>query len=195
VPLKKDIQEPPASKDGGKSKRKTAEPKPPASDEPWRYLDDGSKVRQGRKLPYEKELHRLFKEIAGGVTLVDSFSGEVIKRNSEELAYGYAVLAQENDAVKAFFARITDVSAHSAIILPTVFTVVPILWHFGLMPARFGVPATVMIGMPLLTREQEQQFKADAQAEQQQAEAAEAAQRTTHPRGEGESKSDGEQPA
>lgn len=192
MPLKKDIQEPPPKK------RKASGEAPPKKaevnkDDPWKILPDGSKVRQGRKLPYENKLHTLFKELAGAVTLADSFSGEIIKRNSEELAYGYALLVQENDAVKAFVANLTAASSYGAVIIPTAMTAVPILWHFGLMPARFGVPATVMSGMPLVTRAQEQAYKDRVQKEQARAAAAEAQKRATHPQGEGTG--DGDQPS
>jgi len=179
MPLK-EIKEP--DKPRGTKEKPPKEKPESTSDDPWKVLDDGSKVRQGRKLPFEKQLHTLFREIGGGVSLADSFSGEAIKLRSEELAYGYAKLAQEDDNVKAFFARVLAGSAYSAVVVPTACVLIPILWHFGLVPARVGVPVTFMSGLPLVTRSQEQEWKADQAREQERA-ASEAA-RATHPNGE-----------
>jgi hypothetical protein len=179
MPLK-EIDEP-KSKDKGKSKEK-AQPKTDGETDAWKILPDGSKKRQGRKLPYEAQLHQLLEEISGGVMLLDSFSGQVISARAEELAYGYARLAKEDDRVRAFFAKALTASAYSAVLLPTVLTLAPILWHFGLLPGRVGVPLTLMSGAMPITREQEQQQQEQAKAAAEQA-------RATHPHG--EAKGDG----
>lgn len=150
--------------------------------DPWKYLEDGTKVRQGRKLPFENSLRELFDAVAGGVKLADSFSGQVIENQAEELAYGYARLAKEDPKVKAFFEKLVTGSAYSAVVIPTAVTVIPILWHFGLMPAKLGVPVTLAAGMMPFTREQEQ--AAMAQQQQEQAQAAQQQERATHPHGE-----------
>lgn len=179
MPLK-EIKEPKA-----KARAKATEEKPASAGEatdPWKYLEDGTKVRQGRKLPFENQLRDLFDTVAGGVKMADSFSGEVIGNQSEELAYGYAKLAKEDARVKVFFEKLVTGSAYSAVLLPTALTVIPILWHFGLVPGKIGVPATLASGMLPFTREQEQEALAAQQ--QQQTEAAEAEARATHPHGE-----------
>ena len=162
-----------------------AEPKSSSAGEttdPWKYLEDGSKVRQGRKLPFENQLRDLFDTISGAVKLADSFSGEVIGNQAEELAYGYAKLAKEDPHVKAFFEKAFTASAYSAVIVPTALTVVPIAWHFGFVPAKVGVPLTLASGMMPVTREQEREWLASQQ--QEQAQAAESEARATHPHGE-----------
>ena len=179
MPLVEEKKPPKESKSKGEAKPKQPDT---SGDDPWKTLPDGSKVRQGRKLPYEKQLHQLFREVGGAVSLADSFAGEAFKLRSEELAYGYAKLAQEDDRVKAFFARILAGSAYSAIVVPTACLIIPILWHFGMVPARIGVPITFMSGLPLVTREQEQKYKADQEREQEAAAAEHA--RATHPNGE-----------
>lgn len=181
TPLK-EIKEPRKPTSESTSKEKPDKPST-STDDPWKVNDDGTRVRQGRKLPYEKQLHQLFREIGGAIALVDSFSAEAFKLRSEELAYGYAKLAQEDDRVKAFFARVVAGSAYSSVVVPTACVLIPILWHFGLVPARVGVPVTFMSGLPLVTREQEQQYKTD-QAKEQQRAAEAAAARATHPNGE-----------
>ncbi len=179
MPLK-EVKDPDAGK--GKSDKTKTPPSDTDKADPWKYLDDGSKVRQGRKLPFENQLRELFDAVAGGVAMADSFSGEVVNKQSEELAYGYAKLAKEDARVKAFFERVVAGSAYSAAIQPTVLVAIPILWHFGLMPSKFGVPVTIAAGMMPFTREQERQYLREQQAEQEQAEATEA--KATHPHGE-----------
>jgi len=184
MPLK-EIKDP--GKKEEKKKTSSSKPKetaePTSSQDPWKYNPDGSKVRQGRKLPYENQLHQLFTEVSGAVKMADAFSGAAIEFRAEELAYGYAKLAKEEPAIKAFFERILQGSAYSAVIVPTALTAIPILWHFGLMPAKVGVPVTFASGLPLMTREQERAAKDKAAADQRQAEEAER-NAATHPRGE-----------
>lgn len=163
-------------------KEKPAASSPDTDNDPWKYLDDGSKVRKGRKLPFEIQLRELFDTLAGAVKLVDSFSGEIIGNQSEELAYGYAKLAKEDPRIKLFFEKMVTGSAYSAVIVPTALTVIPIAWHFGFMPAKVGVPVTLAAGMMPFMRQQEQEYVAAQQAEQAAAKASEA--RATHPHGE-----------
>lgn len=187
MPLKKDITPPDDDKPKGSSESKSAKP----DTDPWKYLEDGTKVRQGRKLPFENQLRDLFDTVSGAVKLADSFSGEVIGNQAEELAYGYAKLAKEDARVRAFFEKAFTASAYSAVVVPTVLTVVPIAWHFGLVPGKVGIPLTMASGMMPVTREQEREWVASQQAEQAQAAAAEQAQ-ATHPRGEAPGATDGD---
>lgn len=179
MPLR-EIKDPDSDK--GKEKAKPKKPTTATEDkDPWKYLEDGTKVRQGRKLPFENQLRELFDAVSGAVKLADSFSGEVIGNQSEELAYGYAKLAKEDARVRAFFEKALTASAYSAVITPTILTVIPIAWHFGLLPARVGVPVTMFAGMMPVTRTQEREWLAQQQEEQARAEAQAQA---THPRGE-----------
>lgn len=193
MPLK-DIKEPKEPKEP-KSKPGKDEPKPTAdtTTEAWKYNDDGSKVRQGRKLPFENQLRDLFDTAAGAVKLADSFSGEIIGNQAEELAYGYAKLAKEDPRIKAFFEKMVTGTAYSAVAIPTALTVIPILWHFGVMPGKVGVPATLAAGMIPFTREEEQAALAAQQAQQAQPAQSDTPP-PTHPRGE-DPPSAGEQPS
>lgn len=188
MPLK-DIKEPKATPGKKEAKKPAGETSSEGTDnDPWKYLDDGSKVRKGRKLPFEIQLRDLFDTLAGAVKLADSFSGEIIGNQSEELAYGYAKLAKEDPRIKLFFEKMVTGSAYSAVIVPTALTVIPIAWHFGFMPAKVGVPVTLAAGMMPFTRQQEQEYVAAQQAEQAKAKADEA--RPTHPHGEAPGASD-----
>jgi hypothetical protein len=184
MPLKKDIQDPDADKPKADKKKPSASA-PETEKDPWKYLDDGTKVRQGRKLPFENQLRDLFDTVSGAVKLADSFSGEVIGNQSEELAYGYAKLAKEDPRIKLFFEKLVTGSAYSAVIVPTALTAIPIMWHFGLLPAKVGVPVTIASGMIPFTREQEREYLAAQEAEQAETAAAERRNaEPTHPHGE-----------
>lgn len=196
MPLK-EVDDPKPDKKG---RKKPAEPASEPSGtssasstpDPWKYLEDGSKVRQGRKLPFENQLRELFDALAGGVSLADSFSGAVIGNQAEELAYGYAKLAKEDPRIKAFFEKLVTGSAYSAVVIPTALTAVPILWHFGLLPGHIGVPATMAVGLTPFTREEERAaVVAQHQQQQQPAQEPEGTTPPTHPRG--EATGDGEQ--
>lgn len=163
-------------------KKPKAEPKTADTESPWKTLPDGTRVRQGRKLPYEKELHQIFTEVSGLVAMADSFSAGVIENQAESLAYGYAKLAKDDPRVKAFFERLVQGSAYTAAIIPTVTVATAIAWHFGAIPAQLGVPAVVASGQMPYTREQEQDWK--RRQAKEQAEAAKAEARATHPHGE-----------
>lgn len=183
MPLK-EMNEPDSPKREKKEQAKKTEPKPktePSVESPWEIREDGSKVRKGRRLPYEKEIEQFFVELSGAVAMADSFSAKAIELKAPELAYGYARLAKDDPRVKAFFEKLLTGSAWSAALFPTVTLAVMIGWHWGFVPPQLGVPITLGTGMFPFTREQEQEAK--AQAAQEQAQAA-AQQRATHPRGE-----------
>lgn len=190
MPLK-EIKEPTPPK-GDKKKQDKAPPKSePSVETPWEIREDGSKVRKGRRLPYEKELEQFFIELSGALAMADSFSAKAVEIKAPELAYGYARLAKDDPRVKAFFEKLLTGSAWSAAIFPTVTLALMVGWHWGLVPSQLGVPVTLGSGMLPFTREQEQQAKAQSAKEQAEAEAQ---ARSTHPRGEGNN-GDGDSPA
>lgn len=182
MPLK-EIKEPDTPKSDKKEPKREPKPKvEPTVESPWEIHEDGTKVRKGRRLPYEKEIEQFVIELSGAVAMADSFSAKAIELKAPELAYGYARLAKDDPRVKAFFEKILTGSAWSAALFPTVTLAVMIGWHWGFIPPQLGVPATVGSGMMPFTRAQEQEYKAEQKREQQQA--AEAEARATHPRGE-----------
>lgn len=189
MPLK-EVKEP-----GSKSepKKKPASKKPSggeasAPESPWKINPDGSKERQGRRLPFEKEIHQFFIEVSGAVALADSFTANAIELKSEELAYGYARLAKDDPRVKAFFDKLLTGTAWSAALMPTVTLVAMVGFHYGLVPPRIGVPVVMMHGMMPLTREEEQALKAQHHAEQAAAQAKGSSE--AHPHGESNGASD-----
>lgn len=176
MPLK-DIKEPKGSEK--KERKPKSTDTPPES--PWRIEDDGTKTRQGRKLPYEAQIQQLIIELSGLVALTDSFSANILELRSEELAYGYARLAKDDPRVRAFFDKLLTGSSWSAALVPTVTVAIAIAFHYGIVPAKIGVPVTLMAGAIPVTREQEQYAQQEARKQQ---EAAAAQDKATHPHGE-----------
>jgi hypothetical protein len=181
MPLK-EIKEPAGKKPPRDAPREKTDPTEEIPDSPWKLEPDGTRVRKGRKLPYEKQIHQLLIEVSGGVALVDSFSAKAIELQSEQLAYGYARLAKEDPRVRALFEKLITGTAFSAALIPTLTLVGMIGWHFGFIPAKVGVPLTMASGMMPFTRGQEQEIKEKARRDQEEAEAH--APGGTHPRGE-----------
>lgn len=151
---------PPSKLTGGGAKSKSEpKPKPPADDEPWKLNETtGRKERQGRLLTYEKKLRGLFAGMAGTMQYIrsDTFSADVIRANSDELAYGYARLAQENPQVKRALEFLFKTSALGDALLPTATVLLLILWHYEiLVPNGIGVPLATMNGVVPTSREAE----------------------------------------
>lgn len=172
-PLRDDIREPQMAKAAKKGDGKKTDSASSAteSNSPWQ-IKDGQRVRKGRKLPFENELHGFFMELSGAVSMVDSFSANAIELKSEELAYGYAKLAKDDPRVKAFFDKLVSGTAISAALIPTLTLVAMIGWHFGFIPPKVGVPLTLANGMLPFTREEEKKMKAQAAQDQAAAAAA-----------------------
>lgn len=161
--------------------------KPTEDDSPWQLVD-GVKKRQGRKLPNEAKIQVFLTESAEMLSLVDQFTATAILKKSEELAYGYAKLAQEDPRVRKIVGMLTSSSAYAAAFVPSATVLVAVAWHHGFMPDRIGMPVTMMQDLPLVTRAEivaarEQAEREGAEAEARQAEA-------SHPRA-GKGKGDG----
>lgn len=157
-------RKPPKDKKGGKSK-------PTGEDSPWKHNEDGTRQRVGKKLPYETRLKEFFAGISGVATLAgDSFTAAAIEGKSEELAFGYAKLAQNDPRVKRVISFLLEGSAWTEAIIPTLGLAIVVGWHYGFVPDQLGVPLTVANGMLPLTREQEIAIKEKAAREQAEAE-------------------------
>lgn len=139
-------------------------------------------------LPMEKKLRNVFVGFAGGAEMLgDEFSANAIESKSEELAYGWALLAQENERVRTAVSWLLETSAWGEAIIPTAMLGGMIAWHYGLVPDKFGIPLVQLSGTVPISREQEIHLQRMAQAEAQkeaeanaQAEAAAAADEFTH---------------
>lgn len=119
-------------------------------------------------LPMEKKLVQVFVGLAGGAQLLgDEFSSRVIQSKSEELAYGWALLAQENDGVHTAISWMLETSAWGEAIVPTAMVGGMIAWHYGLLPDKFGYPLSQLSGVTPLSREQEIELRKRAQAQAQ----------------------------
>lgn len=117
-------------------------------------------------LPMEKKLTQVFAGLAGGALLLgDEFSSSVIESKAEELAYGWALLAQENDTVHTAISWLLETSAWGEAIVPTAMVGGMIAWHYGLLPDKFGYPLSQISGVAPLSREQEMELRRRAQAQ------------------------------
>lgn len=163
----KDIKEPKP-----KAEKKPPKTKPDSEDKssPWKVTNEGKRVRSGRALPHEIRLREFFAGLAGVAALAgDNFTGAAIEAKAEELAYGYAKLAQSDPRVKQVIAFLLEGSAWTEAIIPTVGLVIVVGWHYGVIPDQVGVPMTMANGLMPVTREQEAQMRAQQKREQQQA--------------------------
>lgn len=162
-------------KSSTKKKKPTTPPKEKTVDSPWGEKD-GKRVRTGKRLPFENRLSEFFATIAGVSAIAgDTFTANVIEAKTEELAYGYAKLAQSDPRVKRVLSMMMEGSAWSEALIPTVGLVVMVGWHYGVIPDRLGLPITMANGVMPVTRGQEMQMRAQAARDQQEAEAAAAA--------------------
>lgn len=171
MPLK-DIREPDASKNGATGDPNSDRETNAAS--AWKTdPDTGKRTRQGRKLPFEIKLA----ELLSGASLLagmagDSFVAAAIDTRTEELAYGYAKLAQSDERVKRVLNMLLTGSAWSEAIAPTVGLAIVVGWHYKVVPDKLGVPFTIASGIVPVSREQEQEMKLRARAQQAQEQAA-----------------------
>lgn len=143
------------------------------AESPWTTNPEtGERKRSTRALPLETRLREFFVSLSGVATLAgDSFTGQAISAKSEELAYGYAKLAQVNPAVKRVLTTLLEGSAWTEALVPTLGLVIVVGWHYGMVPDQLGVPFTMANGMVPVTRTQEQDMKAQAARDQAQAQA------------------------
>lgn len=165
----KEIKEP--GKKPPKDKKPPREKPDSDSNSPWKVNDAGERVRNTRALPHEIRLRETFAEAAALLKTVDGFSGTLLEAKGEELAYGYAKLAKEDPRVKRVLDRILEGSAWSAAMAPTISLVICIGWHYGMIPTKVGVPMVLANGMMPVTREQEINYRRDAEREQAEAQA------------------------
>lgn len=126
-------------------------------------------------LPLETKLRTLFMGVAGVCEIIgDEFDANALAAKAEELAYGWAFLASENERVKIVLKFVVETSAWSEAIAPTVIVGGAIAWHHGLLPDQVGVPVARLSGAVPLSREQEielrRRMEAQARAEAEAAE-------------------------
>jgi hypothetical protein len=111
--------------------------------------------------------------IAGVAEMLgDKFSADAVENKAEELAYGWALLAQENERVRIVVKFLVETTALSEAIAPTVIVGGAIAWHYNLIPDKVGVPMATIAGAVPLSREQEVELRRRAEAELKQQEAA-----------------------
>lgn len=119
-------------------------------------------------LPLEKKLRDTFMGIAGLAEIAgDQFSATVVENKAEELAYGWARVAQENEKVRIAIRWIVETNAWTDAMVPTVMVTGSIGWRYGLLPDSIGEKIAKFSGAVPMTPEEEAQLQ--KQAEQMQA--------------------------
>jgi hypothetical protein len=99
----------------------------------------------------------------------DSFTAQAIEIKSEELAYGYAKLAQNDPRVKHVLQMLLEGSAWAEALIPTIGLLIVVGWHHGYVPDQIGVPFTVANGMMPVSRSMEKKMREQAQQDQSDA--------------------------
>jgi hypothetical protein len=132
------------------------------SDAPWGVGPDGKRARTSKSLPYENRMREFLYGVAGMAELGDEFLATAIQGKTDELAYGWAKLAQENPQVKRVLGMIFEGSAYAEALIPTISLTLMVGWHYGMVPDRLGVPVVMANGMMPVSREVESQLKQEA---------------------------------
>jgi hypothetical protein len=162
----KDMKEPPGS----------ATAPDDSQHSPWSIDASGRRKRNTsnvRSLPLEVRLREFFVGLSGAAALAgDGFTANAIEAKAEELAYGYAKLAQMDPRVKRILTTLLEGSAWTEALVPTLGLVIIVGWHYGVIPDKLGVPMTLANGMIPVTRDQEKQMREQANREQAEAQAA-----------------------
>lgn len=169
------LKETKGPKGSGKAEAKATPNGNLESEGAWKLSSDGKKIRQGRALPLENKLKEVLLGAGALVGLQDEFVGLAVTNKAPEIAYGWAKLASEEPRVKRALEFILEGSAWSEALLPTVTLMLAIAWHYGIfVPDKLGVPLSIAAGAFPVSREVEQQMKAEAKAAERQSAAAEA---------------------
>jgi hypothetical protein len=126
-------------------------------------------------LPLEKKLRDLFMGLAGLAEMVgDEFSSKVVENKAEELAYGWARVAQENEKVRIAIKWMVETTAWTDAVVPTVLVGGSIAWRYGMVPDQIGQPIAKFAGAIPMTPEEEEALAAQAAQMQKMMESEEA---------------------
>lgn len=125
----------------------TPEPRKPKTDaetpppKPKGAVPPPPEPQGGRAKPLERRLQEFFGTIALGLQLTgDDFAATVVNRRAGELAKSWDRLARENPAVKRVLEGLLTGGAFGEAAMVTLGTIIPILWHRGMVPDTFGLP-------------------------------------------------------
>jgi hypothetical protein len=107
-------------------------------------------------LPLEKKLRDVFMGIAGLAEMGgDEFSATAIENKAEELAYGWARVAQENEKVRLVLRWLVETNAWTDAAVPTVIVGGAIAWKYNLIPDKIGEPIAKFSGAVPMTPDEE----------------------------------------
>lgn len=113
----------------------------PRPDSPRGAVPPPPEPKGGRLKPLERRLQEFFATIALGLQLTgDDFAATVVNRRAGELAKAWDRLARENPAVKRVLEGLLTGGAFGEAAMVTLGTIIPILWHRGMVPDAFGLP-------------------------------------------------------
>lgn len=150
---------PPKEKPKGRSKPKAA------GEAPWK-VEEGKRVRGSKALPHELRLREFLLGTAAMAKVADEFTGTAIELKAEELAYGWAKLAQEDPRVSKALSMLFEGSAWAEAVIPTASLALMILWHYEiLVPNKLGATISFANGMLPVTRGEEKKMRDGAEPE------------------------------
>jgi len=143
-----------------------------------RRVRNFSTVDGVKALPMERKLRDLFMAVAGLAEMAgDKFSSTAVENKAEELAYGWARVAQENEKVRLALRWLVETNAWTDAAVPTVIVGGAVAWKYNLLPDKIGEPIAKFSGAIPMTPEEEAevakklaQMEAEAEAERRQAE-------------------------
>lgn len=113
-----------------------------------------------KALPLEKKLRDLCMGLAGVAEMLgDEFSSTVVESKAEELAYGWARVAQENEKVRLVLRWLVETNAWTDAVIPTVLVGGSIAWHYDVLPDSIGQPIAKFAGAIPMTPEEEKEIQ------------------------------------
>lgn len=113
-----------------------------------------------KALPLEKKLRDLCMGLAGLAEMLgDEFSATVVESKAEELAYGWARVAQENEKIRLVLRWMVETNAWTDAAIPTVMVGGSIAWKYGVLPDAIGQPIAKFAGAIPMTPEEEKEIQ------------------------------------
>lgn len=107
-------------------------------------------------LPLEAKLRTVFMGLSGVAEMLgDQFSATAVESKADELAYGWALLASENERVRIVIKFLVETSAWTEAAVPTIMVGGVIAYHYNALPDQVGIPLTKFAGLAPMSREQE----------------------------------------
>lgn len=94
----------------------------------------GKRTSSGNMKALEAAVADMYRALAMGVTMLDTFDGMAIAQGAESLAHSWIVLAETDPKVKKFLVKVTTGSGWGAVIVAHALVALPIIEHHDMMP-------------------------------------------------------------